>query len=236
MNKISIIVPVYNEIKLFENVLNNIISFTPIYSLEKEIIVIDDFSNDGTREKLKEYEKKGIKAIYNDKNYGKGYAVRKGIEQMTGDYLIIHDCDLEYQTDEINKLIKVSILNNADVVFGSRFLSNNFRRILFFWHTIGNKFLTLLSNFFTNLNLSDMETCYKLIKKDLIDQFELKENRFGFEPEITAKIGKLNKQRNLKIYEIGISYDGRTYEDGKKINWKDGFSAIRCIIYYNLFK
>ena len=155
---------------------------------------------------------------------------------MTGDYFIIHDSDLEYQTNEINKLIKVAVLNNADVVFGSRFLSNNFRRILFFWHTVGNKFLTLLSNFFTNLNFSDMETCYKLFKKDLIDKIQLKENRFGFEPEITAKIGKLNKEMDLKIYEIGISYNGRTYKQGKKINWKDGLSAIRCIIFYNFFK
>lgn len=235
MKKISILVPVYNELNLFEKVLDNIISFVPINSIEKEIIVIDDFSTDGSKEKIKEFESKGIKTIYNDKNYGKGYAIRKGIEQMTGDYFVVHDSDLEYQTSEINELIKVAILNDADVVFGSRFLSNNYRRILFFWHTIGNKFLTLLSNFFTNLNLSDMETCYKLVKKDIIDKIQLKENRFGFEPEITAKIGNLNKKKNLKIYEIGISYNGRTYKEGKKINWKDGFSAIRCIIRYNLF-
>ena len=236
MKKISIIVPVYNETELVKKVLDNILLFIPIFSIEKEIIVIDDFSTDGTREKIKEYEKKGVKIIYNEKNWGKGYAVREGIKQMTGDYFIIHDSDLEYQTNEINKLIKVAVLNNADVVFGSRFLSNNFRRILFFWHTVGNKFLTLLSNFFTNLNFSDMETCYKLFKKDLIDKIQLKENRFGFEPEITAKIGKLNKEMDLKIYEIGISYNGRTYKQGKKINWKDGLSAIRCIIFYNFFK
>lgn len=236
MKKISIIVPVYNEIKLYEKVIDRIINFKPINSIEKEIIVIDDFSTDDTREKVKESEKRGIKTIFNEKNFGKGYSLRKGLEQMTGDYFIVHDSDLEYQTNEINELIKVALENDADVVFGSRFLSGNYRRILFFWHTLGNKFLTLLSNFFTNLNFSDMETCYKLVKKDLIDKIELTENRFGFEPEITAKIGNLNKKINLKIYEIGISYNGRTYAEGKKINWKDGFSAIRCIIQYSIFK
>jgi glycosyltransferase involved in cell wall biosynthesis len=235
MKKISILVPVYNELNLFEKVLDNIISFVPINSIEKEIIIIDDFSSDGTKKKIKEYEKKGIKTIYNDKNYGKGYSLRKGIEQMTGDYFVVHDSDLEYETNEINKLIEVAIINDADVVYGSRFLLGNYRRILFFWHTIGNKFLTILSNFLSNLNLSDMETCYKLIKTDVIKKIELKENRFGFEPEITAKIGNLHKNIGLKIYEIGVSYNGRTYKEGKKINWKDGFSAIRCIIRYNLF-
>lgn len=236
MKKISIIIPVYNEIKLYEKVIDKIINFKPINSIEKEIIVIDDFSSDGTREKIRESEKKGVKIILNEKNFGKGYALRKGIQLATGDYFIIHDSDLEYQTNEINELIKVALENDADVVYGSRFLSGNYRRILFFWHTLGNKFLTLLSNFFSNLNFSDMETCYKLIKKQLVDKIELKENRFGFEPEITAKIGNLNKKTNLKIYEIGISYNGRTYGEGKKISWKDGFSAIRCIIQYSIFK
>lgn len=236
MKKITIIVPVYNEKDLYEKVLKKIISFSPINSIEKEIIIIDDCSTDGTRELIKNSLDENVKYIFNHKNFGKGFALRKGIENMTGDYFIVHDSDLEYQTNEINELIKVAIENNADVVYGSRFLSGNSRRILFFWHTVGNKFLTLLSNFFTNLNLSDMETCYKLIKKELIDKIELKENRFGFEPEVTAKIGKLNKKMNLKIYEIGISYNGRTYDEGKKINWKDGFSAIRCIVKYSLFK
>lgn len=233
MKKISIIIPVYNEVRLFEKVYDNLMKFKPIDSIDKELIIIDDYSTDGTRELIKKIDSVNVITIFNDKNYGKGYAVRKGIEKMSGDFFVIHDADLEYNTSEINKLLKIAINTEADVVYGSRFLSGEFKRVLFFWHTVGNKFLTTLSNIFSDLNFTDMETCFKLIKKDIVQNFTLEENRFGFEPEITAKIGKLNKIKNLKIYEIGISYNGRTYSEGKKINWKDGFAAIKSIIKYN---
>ena len=200
--------------------------------LKKEIIVIDDFSNDGTRKILKDkLENKVSKIIYNEKNSGKGFCIKKGIQVSSGDIILIQDADLEYDPKEYDKLIKPIIDGNADVVYGSRFIGSEEKRILFFWHTIANKFLTLLSNMFTNLNLTDMETCYKVFKKEIINKIDLKEKGFGFDPEITAKVAKLKP----RIYEVGISYFGRTYEQGKKINLKDAFIVLKCIIIYNLF-
>jgi glycosyltransferase involved in cell wall biosynthesis len=200
---------------------------------EKEIIVIDDFSLDGTREYLQNSGKSKIdKLVLNEKNYGKGYSLRKGIEISEGDIILIQDADLEYDPIDYDKIINPILSGNADVVYGSRFIGSDEKRVLYFWHSMGNFILTLLSNMFSNLNLTDMENCYKVFKSDLIKNIKLKENRFGFEPEVTAKISKI---KNLKIYEVGVKYYGRKYEDGKKITWKDGFSALRCIFYYNFF-
>ena len=239
INKISIIIPVYNEILYFERSLQEIVQLRLINNIKKEIIIIDDFSTDGTVEKIKNFEKikdLEVKKIFHKKNLGKGMAIRSGIGQMTGDYMIVRDADLEYMPQDINILINEVLINKADVVYGSRFLTNKSHRILFFWHMLGNKFLTLLSNMINDLNFTDMETCYKLISKKVLDDISLYENRFGFEPEITAKIAHLHKKKNLKIFEVGISYNGRTYKEGKKINWKDGIAAIKCIILYGLFK
>ena len=197
-----------------------------------EIIIIDDNSNDGTRDILKDKIEGDVsKIIFNDSNYGKGYCVKKGIEASKGDIILIQDADLEYDPKEYFKLIKPIKDGYADVVYGSRFIGGDERRILFFWHTIANKLLTLLSNMFTNLNLTDMETCYKVFKKNLMQRIDLKEKGFGFDPEITAKLAK----QKPKIYEVGISYFGRTYDEGKKINLKDAFIVLKCIIIYNLF-
>tara|TARA_B110000503_G_scaffold131050_1_gene205122 strand:- start:91 stop:786 length:696 start_codon:yes stop_codon:yes gene_type:complete len=230
--------PAYNEIRFFEESFNAIDNLVLINNIEKEIIIIDDFSNDGTKEIIERIEGKNskIKKIYHNFNQGKGAAITSGIKEMTGDYMIIRDADMEYEAADINILVNEVLLNNADVVYGSRFHANKSRRILFFWHMLGNKILTLLSNIVTNLNLTDMETCYKLISKKILDVIILKEQRFGFEPEVTIKIANLNKIKNLKIFEVGISYNGRTYHEGKKINWKDGFSALRCIFIYGLLK
>lgn len=228
--KLSIIIPCYNELNTISKILKLI---NQKVEYNKEIIVIDDFSNDGSRELLKSLDKNQIqKLILNEKNFGKGYSVRKGFEIASGDIVIIQDADLEYDPSEYQRLLKPIIENKADVVFGSRFMGHDERRVLYYWHTLGNKVLTLLSNMLSNLNLTDMEVCYKVFKKDIIKDIKLKENRFGFEPEITAKIAK----KNLRLYEVGIKYSGRKYSDGKKITWKDGFSAIRCIIKYNLFE
>ena len=226
---VSIIIPCFNEEKTISLVINKILSN---YAGEKEIIVIDDCSNDKTREILKsDLENKIDKLIFNEKNYGKGFSIRKGINIAEGDVILIQDADLEYDPSDYNKLLKPIEKGVADVVYGSRFLGGEEKRVLYFWHTIGNKFLTTFSNMFSNLNLTDMEVGYKLFKSNVIKDIDLIENRFGFEPEITAKIAK----KKIRIFEVGISYYGRKYEDGKKITWKDGVSALRCIIKYNLF-
>ena len=227
--KISIIIPCYNEINTIEKIIDKILLQE---AFDKEIIVIDDNSTDGTKDLLKNIKGKYNKLIINSKNYGKGYSIKKGISSATGDIILIQDADLEYDPSDYEKLIRPIILDNADVVFGSRFAGAEEKRVLFFWHSLGNKFLTLLSNMLTNLNLTDMESGYKVFKSDVIKNINLNENRFGFEPEITAKISR----ENLRIYEVGIKYYGRKYSDGKKITWKDGISAIKCIIKYNLFK
>jgi glycosyltransferase involved in cell wall biosynthesis len=227
--KLSIIIPCYNEIKTILPIINKI---NQVVKFDKEIIVIDDFSNDGTREILKNLDNNLIKSlILNDRNYGKGFCIKKGLEIVSGNFVIIQDADLEYDPSEYDRLLNPIIDGKADVVYGSRFIGNNERRVLYFWHTLGNKILTIFSNMLSNLNLTDMEVCYKVFKTDIIKRIELKENRFGFEPEITAKLAK----KNVKIFEVGIKYSGRKYKDGKKITWRDGFSAIRCIIRYNLF-
>lgn len=227
--KISIIIPCYNEINTIEKIIDKILLQE---AFDKEIIVIDDNSTDGTIDLLKSIKSKYNKLIINSKNYGKGYSIKKGISNATGDIILIQDADLEYDPSDYEKLIQPIILDNADVVFGSRFVGAEEKRVLFFWHSLGNKFLTLLSNMLTNLNLTDMESGYKVFKSDVIKNINLNENRFGFEPEITAKISR----ENLRIYEVGIKYYGRKYSEGKKITWKDGISAIKCIIKYNLFK
>jgi glycosyltransferase involved in cell wall biosynthesis len=234
-NKIlSVIIPCYNEEDTILLILEKLNSIHLKYDISKEILIIDDFSLDNSKNIIQNFIQKNqnfnIKYIRNEKNYGKGYSIRKGIEICNGDYIIIQDADLEYNPEMYDKLIEPIVKNNADVVYGSRFIGGEPHRILFFWHSIGNKFLTFTSNMFTNLNLTDMETCYKLFKSDIIKKIKLKENRFGFEPEITAKIAKI---KSLKIYEVGISYYGRTYNEGKKINWKDGFRALYCIIKYS---
>ena len=227
--KLSIIIPVYNEVKTINKILDKIKLKN---QFEKEIIIIDDFSKDGSRELLKkELINKVDKVIFNEKNYGKGYSVRKGIEASNGDIILIQDADLEYDPSDYAALINPIAKGLADVVYGSRFMGSQEKRVLFFWHTMGNKFLTNLSNMFTNLNLTDMEVCYKVFKSDVLKKIKLKENRFGFEPEVTAKIAKMD----LKIFEVGIKYYGRKYSEGKKITWKDGFSALKCIIKYSFF-
>jgi glycosyltransferase involved in cell wall biosynthesis len=233
---LSIIVPAYNESKTLPMVLDKIARVQLINDVKKEVIVVNDCSTDNTEEVVRQYviQNPALKIKYycHEKNQGKGAALHTGIRKATGDYLIVQDADLEYDPEEFNLLLKPVLDGFADVVYGSRFMGGNAHRILFFWHTIGNKFLTTLSNMFTNLNLTDMETCYKLFRTDLIQSIALKEKRFGFEPEVTAKISKVP---NIRIYEVGISYYGRTYEEGKKINWQDGFRALYCIGKYNLF-
>ena len=226
---LTIIIPCFNELHTIKTLLNSLIK---IDFINTEIIIIDDCSTDGTFNLLFELNALyNFKLFKNDKNRGKGFCIKAGIKYATGDLILIQDADLEYDPLDIKKLLNPIFVFNADVVYGSRFKGGDAGRVLFFWHMIGNKFLTLLSNLFTNLNLTDMETCYKLFKSEIIKNINLNENRFGFEPEVTAKISKLN----LKIYEIGISYNGRNYSEGKKINWKDGFRAIYCIIRYNIF-
>ena len=227
--QISIVMPCYNEVNTIHKIIKNVSKV----DIDKELIIVDDYSTDGTRDVLKGFNgDKNIRVIYHDKNLGKGAALRTGFMHASGSIVIIQDADLEYNTQEYHKLIKPIIDGRADVVYGSRFISSEERRVLFFWHFLGNSFLTLLSNIFTNLNLSDMETCYKVFKADVIKNIKIEENRFGFEPEITAKIAK----KGYRIFEIGISYSGRDYSEGKKIGWKDGVRATWCIIKYNVIK
>jgi glycosyltransferase involved in cell wall biosynthesis len=229
---VSIVIPVYNEEQTIKSILERVNSVK--LPIPKEIIVVDDYSTDSTRDILKDINSSGennLKIICHNKNLGKGAALRTGFAAANGDIMIVQDADLEYNPNEYPKLMEPILNGNADVVYGSRFIGGGPHRVLFFWHYIGNKFLTLLSNMFTNLNLTDMETCYKAFKKDILSQIEIKENRFGFEPEITAKVAKLD----CRIYEVGISYSGRTYKEGKKISWKDGVWAIWCIVRYGIF-
>jgi len=228
--KVSIIIPCYNEEKTIKAIINKIIN---LKDLNKEIIVIDDQSTDNSRKILKEELSDLIDSlILNNKNYGKGFSIREGIKAATGDIILIQDADLEYDPSDYNKLISPIKNGYADVVYGSRFTGSDEKRVLLYWHTVGNFILTQLSNMFTNLNLTDMENCYKTFRSEVLKSITLKENRFGFEPEVTAKISKIRK---IRIYEVGVKYYGRSYDEGKKINWKDGISAIRCIFYYNLF-
>ena len=227
--KISIIIPCFNEKNTILDIIEKVKREN---NYQKEIIVIDDFSTDGTREILQEKIKNNIdRLILNEKNFGKGYSVRQGIKVASGDIILIQDADLEYDPSDYPKLIEPINKGYADVVYGSRFIGSDEKRVLFFWHSLGNFVLTTLSNMLSNINLTDMENCYKVFKSDVIKSIILEENRFGFEPEVTAKIAK----KKCRIYEVGIKYYGRTYEQGKKIGWKDGISAIRCIIKYNLF-
>jgi glycosyltransferase involved in cell wall biosynthesis len=233
MKKLSILIPVFNEGATIHLILDKIKKVVLPQNIEKELIIVNDCSSDNTKQAIENYISKNpeltITFLNHEKNKGKGAAIHTAITNATGDYTIIQDADLEYNPEEYIILLQPILDGFADVVYGSRFMGGNAHRVLFFWHTIGNKFLTFLSNMFTNLNLTDMETCYKLFNTKMLQSLQLKEKRFGFEPEVTAKISKISK---IRIYEVGISYYGRTYDEGKKISWKDGFHAIYCIIRY----
>ena len=234
--KLSIIIPAYNEGRTIHFILDKVKAVQLIGGVEKEVIIVNDCSKDNTEEAILNYKaanpELNIQYRKHEVNQGKGAALHTGIREATGEYLVIQDADLEYDPNEFNILLKPVLDGFADVVYGSRFAGGRPHRILFFWHTIGNNLLTFLSNMLSNLNLTDMETCYKLFRSDIIKSFDLKEKRFGFEPEVTAKMARYPK---VRVYEVGISYYGRTYEEGKKIGWRDGFRAIFCILKYNLF-
>jgi glycosyltransferase involved in cell wall biosynthesis len=230
--KLSVVVPVFNERATIHKIVAAI-GAVPLEAsgLTREIVVVDDCSADGTRDELKKLEgQPGIKVLYHDQNQGKGAALRTGFKAATGDLVIVQDADLEYDPRDYPRLVQPILEGRADVVFGSRFAGGESHRVLYFWHSLGNKFLTLLSNMFTDLNLTDMETCYKVFRREVLQQITVEENRFGFEPEITAKVAKLR----CRVYEVGISYAGRTYDEGKKIGWRDGLRAVWCIIKYNM--
>ena len=233
---LSILIPVYNEEDNIQKILDRVRAVTLVNNIAKQIVIVNDCSTDGTEELVLRYIEKhnDIQIEYqkHSRNKGKGRAINTALKMVKGDFVIIQDADNEYDPEEYNLLLKPIIDNYADVVYGSRFMGGNPHRILFFWHRLGNNFLTFLSNMFSNLNLTDMETCYKMFSREVIHSIEIKENRFGIEPEITAKMAKI---KGIRIYEVGISYYGRTYEEGKKIGWKDGFRAIYCILKYNIF-
>ncbi len=236
IKKLSIIIPAYNEEKTIHFILDKVKAVQLLNNIEKELIIVNDCSKDDTEGAIQRYiaanQDLNIQYRKHEVNKGKGAALHTGIREASGEYLIIQDADLEYDPEEYNVLLKPVLDGFADVVYGSRFLGGNPHRILFFWHSIGNQLLTFLSNMFTNLNLTDMETCYKLFNTKMVQSLTLKENRFGFEPEVTAKMSRIPK---IRIYEVGISYYGRTFEEGKKIGWRDGFRAIYCIVKYNIF-
>ncbi len=236
INKLSIVIPAYNEGKTIHFILDKVREVKLLGNIQKEVIIVNDFSSDNTEEAVLAYQfdhpEIDINYYKHEVNQGKGAALHTGIKAATGEFLVIQDADLEYDPEEYNIMLKPILSGFADVVYGSRFMGGRPHRILFFWHSIGNKFLTFLSNMFTNLNLTDMETCYKMFRTSIVQQLSLQEKRFGFEPEVTAKIARIP---NLRIYEVGISYYGRTYAEGKKIGWRDGFRAIYCIFKYGLF-